>query len=144
MTSILVAAAWTLGIPAVTEVKSLKIRPHGDSDGRIDALFDLQNSQLAVESKIYWFNNEGSWNSVLGRLLDAEIDARAIDPAFIGRRLAIVFGVLEKGGDSIESLIRIALRSSKTCNADLFLSVADYESDETVLYPGCIMVGSLV
>lgn len=144
LTALLVASAWTLGIPAVGEAKSQRVRLSRNSNGRIDMLVQFNNGPTAVECKIYWFNNMGGFETVLGKLEDAESDCRSIDSSFSGRRLALCYGVLEKGGDDIEDLLGSAINRSKVEGIDIIAWSIDASSPDSVQYPGCIVLGRVV
>ncbi len=144
LTALLVASAWNRELPAVGEVKSKRVRESGTGYGHIDAIIQLVGGLTAVEAKTHWFDDIGAFETVLGQLRAAESDARSIDPAFVGRRLALCFAVLQKGGLELQGLLSKAIDRAKSEQLDVLAWILDTSSPASVQYPGCLLLGRLV
>jgi hypothetical protein len=138
--SLLSTAAWKLGHPSIAEAKATRGESGG---GHADLLVVLPQSSVVVEAKIMWFSNLGGLESVLGRLEDAKTQIKSLPLDLASRRLALVFGVLERGGDALPGLLASSVQRARSLNLDVIVWCLAPSSPPDVQYPGCLVLGSL-
>ena len=144
LTTMLVAAAWRCDVAAVGEVRSRRFRGGARSDGRIDCMLQISGRQVAVEAKIRWFDSVDGFDSVLGKLNDAEGDALSIDPSFQGQRLAICYGVIERRATDLSALLKSVLEKARGNSCDVLLWCLEDPTKNSSLYPGCVVIGKII
>ncbi|MEK7438471.1 MAG: hypothetical protein AAB150_16475 [Pseudomonadota bacterium] len=143
LAGLIVAAGWHLDIRGISEVKTDRIGPANNRKGRADVVLDMTGTSTAFEAKIYWFNDPGGFETVLGKLEDACSEASSLEAAVADRRFGVSFGVMEKGGVPIEPLLQGSLARARDAALDFVAWSALITSQETVRYPGCLAIGRL-
>jgi len=143
LAGLIVAAGWRLDIRGISEVKTDRLGPVNTRKGRADVVLDVTGTSTAFETKIYWFNNPGGLETVLGKLEDACSEASSLEAAVAARRIGVSFGVMEKGGVPIERLLQDSLARVHGAAHDFVAWSALIPSHKTVHYPGCLAIGRL-
>jgi hypothetical protein len=98
LTGLLVAAGWRINVPGISEARVRKGLAANSRNGRADILLELNGILTAFEAKICWFDDNGGFEGVLGKLEDACSEAAWSDRDVDIRRLGICFGVFQRGG----------------------------------------------
>jgi hypothetical protein len=145
LSTLLVAAAWRIEVPGVTEVRVKRAYGGESRSGRADVFVKLDGEVTAIEAKICWFNDDGGLEETLARLRDACLDAASIDKNVAPRRIGLCFGIIERGTTPVAKLLEVSMQRARQENVDILVFAASPdESLSTARYPGCLALGCVV